>query len=145
MIRRWRVEPDMEVDTPEGTVLAVSREALVMAAADAVVMCDRAGGVFSMVLDRFPTGLPGEMITTGAIVEWKHRTDARPEAEVQRGQVIPASAPDPSLDAQVAEAERREDDPTQYKGGEFVDDIGDGLDPNALPEEDDSEVTEPVS
>jgi hypothetical protein len=123
MIRRWRVEPDMEVDTPEGTVLAVSREALVMAAADAVVMCDRAG----------------------AIVEWKHRTDARPEAEVQRGQVIPASAPDPSLDAQVAEAERREDDPTQYKGGEFVDDIGDGLDPNALPEEDDSEVTEPVS
>jgi hypothetical protein len=125
MIRRWRVEPDMEVDTPDGTVLAVSREALVMAAADAVVMC--------------------EMITTGAIVEWKHRTDARPEAEVQRGQVIPAPAPDPSFDAQIAKAERREDDPTQYKGGELVDDIGDGIDPNALPEEDESAIEEPVS
>jgi hypothetical protein len=98
-----------------------------------------------MVFDRFPTGLDGEMLTTGAIVEWRHRTDARPGREAQSGQVIPVPAPDPSLDAQVAEAERREDDPSQYKAGEFVDDIGDGIDPNALPEEDDSEVTEPVS
>jgi hypothetical protein len=145
MIRRWRVEPDMEIDTPEGTVLAVSREALVMAAADAVVMCDRAGGVFSMVLDRFPTGLPGEMITTGAIVEWKHRTDARPEAEVQRGIVQDPQGEIMERVRRQAEEPPPQDDPTQYKGGEFVDDIGDGLDPNALPEEDDSEVTEPVS
>jgi len=38
------------------------------------------------------------------------------------------------------------DDPTQYRDGEFVgDDINDGLDPNALPEEDDSEIAERVS
>ena len=65
MIRRWHVEPDMEVQTADGDVLAISREALIMAAADACVMADRAGGGFSMWFDRFPTGLPGEMVKIG--------------------------------------------------------------------------------
>jgi hypothetical protein len=92
------------------------------------------------------------MITTGAVVEWRHRTDARPEAEQQMGapmrvedaQALDALADHPKPDRIAAEPPP-EDDPTQFRAGEPVDDIGDGIDPNALPEEDDSEVGEPVS
>jgi len=145
MIRRWHVEPDMEAQTQDGIVLAVSRDALIMAAVDAVTMADRAGGGFQMWLERYPTGLPGEMLTTGAVVEWRHRTDARPEAEQQTRQQ-PQIVDEPVMTLEEAAEERaRRDDPTQYRDGEFVgDDIGDGLDPNALPEEDDSEIAERV-
>jgi hypothetical protein len=158
MIRRWRVQPDMEEETADGMVLAVSQEALAVAVMDAVTMVHRAGGVFQVVCERYPTGLPGEMVTTGAVVEWRHRTDARPEPERTNGQPIatPAAAA-AALDAQIADEAVEniprnipqaevppEDDPTQYKGGEFRDDIGDGIDPNALPEEDDSEIPETV-
>jgi hypothetical protein len=144
MIRRWHVEPDMEAQTQDGLVLAVSRDALIMAAVDAVTMADRAGGGFQMWLERYPTGLPGEMITTGAVVEWRHRTDARPENEQQTRQVPQTVEPPPTEMGYDPPPEQ--DDPTQFRDGEFVgDDINDGIDPNALPEEDDSEVGEPVS
>lgn len=147
MIRRWRVQPDYEEETAEGTVLAVSQEALALAVMDAVTMIHRAGGVFQVVSERYPTGLPGEMVTTGAVVEWRHRTDARPEPEVRTAKDAVALAgghePDEPAD-NIPETIPPEDDPTQYTGGEFKDDVGDGLDVNALPEEDDSEVTEPV-
>jgi len=153
MIRRWHVEPDMEVQTADGDVLAISREALIMAAADACVMADRAGGGFSMWFDRFPTGLPGEMVTTGAIVEWRDRTDAKAAPERQSGQPqrvdlsesISALEPDtgPEFSPPMERHEPPpEDDPTQYKGGELRDDIGDGLDPNTLEEEDESALEE---
>ena len=147
MIRRWHVEPDMEAQTQDGIVLAVSRDALIMAAVDAVTMADRAGGGFQMWLERYPTGLPGEMLTTGAVVEWRHRTDARPEAEQQTRQQPQVVDPQGEIMERYATKEPPpEDDPTQYRDGEFVgDDINDGLDPNALPEEDDSEIAERVS
>jgi len=145
MIRRWHVEPDMEAQTQDGIVLAVSRDALIMAAVDAVTMADRAGGGFQMWLERYPTGLPGEMLTTGAVVEWRHRTDARPEAEQQTRQAPQVAQPEAEIISPSAYEPPIEDDPTQYRDGEFVgDDIGDGLDPNALPEEDDSEIAERV-
>jgi hypothetical protein len=140
MIRRWHVEPDMEVQTADGDVLAISREALIMAAADACVMADRAGGGFSMWFDRFPTGLPGEMVTTGAIVEWRDRTDAKAAPERTSGQPLRVEQPPPEI---VPEDEPpREDDPTQYHGGVLMDDVGDGLDPNTLEEEDESALEE---
>jgi len=148
MIRRWHVEPDMEVQTADGDVLAISREALIMAAADACVMADRAGGGFSMWFDRFPTGLPGEMVTTGAIVEWRDRTDAKAAPERQSGQPQRLEANlhgefvEPVVTQPVAEEPPPEDDPTQYKGGELRDDIGDGLDPYTLEEEDESALEE---
>jgi len=138
MIRRWHVEPDMEVQTADGDVLAISREALIMAAADACVMADRAGGGFSMWFDRFPTGLPGEMVTTGAIVEWRDRTDAKAAPERQSGQPQRVDVPE----IVVTDEPLPEEDPTQYHGGELRDDIGDGLDPNTLEEEDESALEE---
>jgi len=159
MIRRWHVEPDIEVDTADGPVLAVSMDAIIQAAADACVMCNRAGGGFSMQFGRYPTGLPGEMVTTGAIVEWRDRTDAKEAPERQTGgaqrrepltsQQGFAPEPEESLADQYVQQSRDagvpEDDPTQYRESEFVgDDVGDGLDPNTLPEEDDSEITEAV-
>jgi len=155
MIRRWHVEPDMEVQTADGDVLAISREALIMAAADACVMADRAGGGFSMWFDRFPTGLPGEMVTTGAIVEWRDRTDAKAAPERTSGQPqrvdlsesISALQPGTAAPSPISEPRQTyepppEDDPTQYKGGELRDDVGDGLDPATLEEEDESALEE---
>jgi hypothetical protein len=145
MIRRWRVQPDMEEETADGMILAVSQEALAVAVMDAVTMVHRAGGVFQVVCERFPTGLPGEMVTTGAVVEWRHRTDARPEPEKPSGQPeITHEAVESVSTWDTSEEPPPQDDPSQYRAGEPADDIGDGIDPNALPEEDDSEITEVV-
>jgi hypothetical protein len=145
MIRRWRVQPDMEEETSEGMVLAVSQEALAVAVMDAVTMVHRAGGVFQVVCERFPTGLPGEMVTTGAVVEWRHRTDARPEPEHANPiATAVADGADIRVESGSVHEPPPEDDPTQYKGGEFRDDIGDGIDESTLPEEDDSEIPETV-
>ena len=142
----------MEVETADGVILAVSIEAQINAVVDACVMSNRAGGGFSVWYDRFPTGLPGEMVTTGAIVEWRDRTDAKaaPERSNGHAQVVenleqPVNATETPQGNFIPNEPPPEDDPTQYRGGELPDDIGDGLDPNALPEEDDSEVGEVVS
>jgi hypothetical protein len=87
--RAWLVRPDHEIDivdpvngyAADGAVGAVSQNALAKAVLDGVVMLDRAGGVLSVTVARAPTGVPGERVTTGALIEWKDRTDARPQPE----------------------------------------------------------------
>lgn len=74
MIRRRQVYPDASG--------VVTREALLEAMIDAATFLDFAGGVLSVVTQRQPTGLPGEMVTVGAIVEWRH--DARVEPKPQQ-------------------------------------------------------------
>jgi hypothetical protein len=77
--RKWAVRPD-----ETGTV---SREALYQAFADA------AAGLTWRWLPggrRRPGahGVPGEMVMTGALLCWKDRTDAKPQAEVAQA-VVP--------------------------------------------------------
>ena len=74
MQRRWQVQPD-----PTGIL---SREALIEALIDGAAILDIAGGTLSVVVGRTPTNLPGEMVMTGAILEWRDRTDAKPQPEV---------------------------------------------------------------
>lgn len=70
----------------------VDRQDLFDAVADAVTMVDRAGGVMSLVVGRGETGYPGEMVTTAAVVEWKDRSDAKPQPERPSA---PAELPEP--------------------------------------------------
>lgn len=73
MQRRRQILPD------ENGV--VTLEALIQALIEAASWLDFAGGCLTVVTGRAPTGLPGEMVTTGAILEWRDRTDARPQPE----------------------------------------------------------------
>jgi hypothetical protein len=73
MQRRWQVQPN-------GTGV-LSREQLIEALIDGAAILDIAGGVLSCVVGRAPTNLPGEMVMTGAVLEWKDRTDAKPQPE----------------------------------------------------------------
>jgi hypothetical protein len=95
------VHPDSELDTRQhGTILFVSRNALLEAMVDAAAVLDMAGGVLTVVCGRHPTDVPGEMVTTSAVVEWKDRTDAREQPE-QAGP--PKGAPAPQVGAQILE------------------------------------------
>lgn len=79
------------MQTPDGTIPVVSQNSLVKAVADGALMLDRAGGTLSVVLQRHATGFPNEMVTVGAVIEWRDRTDARPQPEVARETfVLPA-------------------------------------------------------
>jgi hypothetical protein len=79
----------------------VSQNALAKAVLDGVVMLDRAGGVLSVTVSRAPTGVPGERVTTGALIEWKDRTDARPQPESD-GPPPPAAVATPNGPMQVS-------------------------------------------
>lgn len=123
MQRRYRVHPDMQVETPEGPLGVVSQQALGQALVEAAVCLDRMGGVVTVVVSRYPTDLAGEMLTTGAIVEWKDRTDAK--ASPETATVLPteiamaASVEEPPPGAPAAIAVPLE---------AAAEEIGDGLD-----------------
>lgn len=54
---------------------------LIEAFVDAATMLDIAGGALQVVVGREKTGVPNEMVMTGALLEWRDRTDAKPQAE----------------------------------------------------------------
>ena len=130
--RTWLVRPDYEVplfdEDPEryGTIAAVSQQALAKAVLDGVVMLDRAGGVLSVTVNRVQTGVPGERVTGGAMVEWKDRTDARPSPERDGPAVLPheslaqpPNGPVPvavTADQEMPEVDER-DVPPELRGG----------------------------
>jgi hypothetical protein len=123
----------------------VPREALLAAMYDAATILDIMGGVISVVTARHPTDLEGEMVTTGAVVEWRQmvKTKARPE-NFEQATELP-STPAPDLTDREEEALIRDlPDPEVAALAEVRSEEPDGLDYGALPEEDDSAVEEPV-
>jgi hypothetical protein len=120
-VRRWSVSPDHVIDTETyGEVPAVSRQAMVEAIMDGEAMLARTGGILIVHVGRHPTDLPGEAITTHAVVE--HRDGARAQVE----QPAPVAEPEP------VEPEEPAASP-------------DGFDHSQLEEEDLSSIPEVVS
>jgi hypothetical protein len=150
MIRREQIHPNEQGE--------VTLEMLIAAATRACVVVDLAGGAFSLVTERAPTGFPGEMYTVKAGIEWKHdvRVSPRPEQFEQATQAESYSS-QPHLDEQarrMAEvaAEHDAEVVAAVKGGAEIRveagsirpdiDPVDGFDYSKLDEED---VEEPVA
>jgi len=98
MAQRARaVRPDEAFEKVDGEVIAiVSEDALLNAVVTVAQMVNFAGGTMSLVVHRHPTGVPHEMVTVGALIQWQDRTDAKPQPE--------PSAPAQRLEAQIEEA-----------------------------------------
>lgn len=88
--RTWLVRADSEVSAfgvhdgelvQTGVIAAVSQQELHKAVAEGVVLLERAGGTLAVTINRIETGIPQECVTGAALVEWKDRTDARPQPE----------------------------------------------------------------
>lgn len=159
-IRRRELHPDETFITRAGREIpVVSEEQYLAALVDLGRFQLFAGGVITAVNFRAPTDLDGEMVTVGGVLEWKDRTDARPQPE-------PVAQPNPEIAGLTALATSPEvltpewgddngDDPPEVVHEEDPapraavpappasrDGIGDGLegiDPNA---EDVSEIPE---
>ena len=120
---------------------------MVAAFMDAEAQLHISGGVITCIVGRHPTDLPGEMVTTSAIFEWKDRTDARPHAE-RAGDVFPVEAAAPPQ--REPEPVEELDDPTpdeleahlEIHAPGVADEIGDGLD---QPEEDEDVSSIPAA
>jgi hypothetical protein len=138
--RSWAVRPD-----ETGTV---SREALIGALVDGATMLDLAGGVLEVVVGRAPTDVPGEMVMTGALLQWKDRTDAKPQPEATVAvtpQPKPAPEPQPlTADEYDALGRQAAEERDEIAAAERPDDVdpADGFDYSKLEEED---VDEPVT
>lgn len=137
-VRRWFVqapEPNQEVD----------RNAVIQGLMDAEATLWRCGGVLTVLPYRQPTGLPGEMVTTGVVFEWKDRTDAKQQPErasvledlAPAPQAAPEPTPAPALVPTVQVAA-----PAPQRVPAVMGPPEDGLDEAALPEEDDSAIQE---
>jgi hypothetical protein len=140
MVRTRRVQPDEVIATADGgEMYRVSREALMEAVADFVVLQDVAGGVFSCVVVRNPTGVPNEMVTTDAVLEWRDRTNAKPQPEASApAQPAPAPEPEPiTSDITQEDLETLRVDPPQE---ETLPLEPDGFNRSALEEEDESSI-----
>lgn len=131
-VRRWAVR------APDGE--EVDRNAVVAAIMDGESILWRAGGVLTILPYRQPTDIPSEMVTTAVLIEWKDRTDAKPQPEVAQA---PAAAPAPG---RQLPADATLNDVTEAAIANIAEPIGsdgvpDGLDPATLEEEDLSSVT----
>lgn len=133
-VRRWAVHPDTVVHTEAGTIPCVSRDAMVQAIMDGEAFLARTGGILVVTVGRQPTDLPGEAVTTHAVVEW--RDSARATLEEERpSTVLPVPIAEP-----VATPEPPDDEGLQEAAAAHVE--VDGLDPSTLEEEDVSSVPE---
>jgi hypothetical protein len=99
-----------------GDVPYVTDQAFLEAVVAAAQTQAMAGGVLSVIVDRHPTDLEHEMVTTAAVIEWKDRGDARPQPEksvriddgpaIEQAGLFESTESDvPDLDAVDAEAD----------------------------------------
>lgn len=117
-VRRWGVRPDEYGE--------VTQDALAAAMVEAAVVLSKCGGVITVLVHRQPTEIPGEMVTVGALLEWKDRTDAKAQPEQPSA---PAETDEPlESDEPAAVAV----DPTPNPDGFAVEDMPDE-DVSAIP------------
>jgi hypothetical protein len=126
-VRSRYVEPDQVRETADGPLPYVTDEAYFNALLAVAQVQAVAGGIVTAVVQRAPTGIPNEMVTTSALVEWRDRTDAKPQPE-RSVQITPPDeqpAPQPGL------FESTEDEPSP---GVVVDEFDEEEDVSAIPE-----------
>jgi hypothetical protein len=106
MAQRARaVRPDQAFEKEDGQVIGVvSLELMIEEVVRAVTTQDFSGGVLQIVVNRHPTGVPNEMVTVGALIQWQDRTDAKPQ-------------PEPAAPAQTIEPEEPEERRTIVRVG----------------------------
>jgi hypothetical protein len=113
-IRRRELHPDETFQTRSGRQIpVVSEEQYLAQLVDLGRFQLFAGGVITAVNFRAPTDLDGEMVTVGGVLEWKDRTDARPQPE-------PATEPEPMTYGEAVEATGGLIDPTHFGAGDQV-------------------------
>ena len=109
-IRRRTVHPDAVLYTENyGEVPFVSEQRLNEAVLAATEALSLAGGVLTVLVKRHPTDVDHEMVTSGAIIEWKDRTDARPQRET--AEPVQARQPEPLADTAYDEPQVDVDEP----------------------------------
>jgi hypothetical protein len=155
-IRRRELHPDDIFRTRSGhEIPVVSEEQYLAQLVDLGRFQLFAGGVVSALVQRAPTDLPNEMVTVGAVLEWKDRTDAKsqPEPEADSRAVprdlLPTDGSDwtplpadPEPEEPVHEEEAapaRAAVPAPPASGDGIGDGLEGIDPEA---EDESEIPE---
>ena len=132
-VRRRVLRPDTVLNTDSyGPIPVVSDDAFLGAVLQAAQVQILAGGYLSSAVQRHPTDAEHEMVTVGAVIEWRDRTDARPQPE--RAAPLPAQTAAPEPAPEPEPSMRDEDDAAV--AAELDDRINDGLDPASLEDED---------
>lgn len=139
-VRRWAVHPDTTVITHAyGEIPCVSRQAMVEAIMDGEAFLARTGGMLVVTVGRQPTDLPGEAVTTHAVVEW--RDSARAVLEEERPTQV---LPEPEPPEPVEERDEALVEGMQQAAVAHVPAEPDGFDRSKLEEEDVSSLPESV-
>lgn len=101
-VRRRRVLPDQIQYVDDGNggyreVPVVANETVVNAVLEAVSVGQMTGGIVTIVWGREKTGLPGEAVTTGLVIEHKDvpRAKLKPEVDVDVVGAVPLPDPEP--------------------------------------------------
>ncbi len=93
-IRRWPVPASDAVEVDGKFYPVVTRDDMAHALAEAALVLDRCGGALGVVVQRKANeALEGHSFTTAAVIEWRDRTNAKPQPEPQEDG--PLGAPQP--------------------------------------------------
>src|SRR4051812_20194063 len=84
MVRQRLVRPDSVMETPEGPVSYVSREAFQEEVLRVLEVIEFSGGGLTVQTKRYPTGVPHESVTTGAIIQWWSHNQATSRTEPEQ-------------------------------------------------------------
>lgn len=134
-IRTRAVRPDMVFELEDGRQVAVvSEESLLQATVDVARTVNFAGGTMSLVVNRHPTGVPHEMVTVGALIQWQDRTDAKaqPEPAAPAREVEQEDEPDWSFEDKVVNTRTGEEFAVEGTSGTPMEFVGPDPEPEAL-------------
>jgi hypothetical protein len=128
-VRRWAVRPDTSIYTEAyGEIPCVTRDAVVRAIMDGESLLAVTGGILKVMVGRHPTDLPGEAVTTHAVLEWKDGPRATLDDEEPVSSVLPAQPePEPEIvepaPITAANIEVDEDNPDGLELGDEEEDV----------------------
>lgn len=100
------------METPDGPVSYVSREAFQEEVLRVLEVIEFSGGGLTIQTKRYPTGVPHESVTTGAVIQWWSHNQATSRNEPE--QHAPLDDPTPEqFEAQLEAEVVREPEPVE--------------------------------
>lgn len=112
MIRQKVLRPDAVLQTDDGPIPYLSREALEEALLEMAPLLELMGGGLTIQTKRYPSGQPNESVTMGAVIQWWSHSQRTSKPQPEEHGELDDPTPE-QFEAQLEAEGEREPEPVE--------------------------------